>query len=112
MGFDRDERAQTHWQVQDRKVAVSGAAFSNDPHLVLRMALRGLGIAFLPATLVAPALSRAELSIVLPRLLRMRGAVAIVYLERKLMASPVRAFVDWIIERAPAALGHSSAANA
>lgn len=111
MGFDRDDRAQTHWQVQGRKLPISGAAYSNDPHVVLRMALRGLGIAFLPATLVAAAVSRGELSPVLPKQLRLQGAVAIVYRERKLMPAQVRAFVDWIIERAPAALSHPGVAT-
>jgi DNA-binding transcriptional LysR family regulator len=111
MGFDRDERAQTHWQLQAKKVAVTGSTFANDPHLVLRMALRGLGIALLPATLVAAALARGELLSVLPRQLVRRGTVSIVYIERKLMPPAVRAFVDWIIERAPAALIHAVAAN-
>lgn len=106
MGFDRDERAQTHWQVHGSKVALKGSAFSNDPHLVRCMALRGLGIALLPATLVAESLARGELSIVLPKQLRLQGVVAIVYVERKLMTPAVRAFVDWVIERAPAALAH------
>ena len=111
MGFDREERAQTHWLAGGRKVALAGAAFSNDPHLLLRFVLRGLGIAFLPHTLVATPLARGELALVLPKALRLDGGVSIVYAERKLMPAQVRAFVDFVIERGPAALQHSNAAD-
>jgi len=110
MGFDQNERAQTHWQISGKKTALPGATFSNDPHLVLRFALRGLGVAFLPATLVAGALARRELVTVLPKRLHVQGSVSVVYVERKLMPPQVRALVDWLIERAPAALSHPSAA--
>lgn len=111
MGFDQQERPQTHWYISGKKTALTGAAFSNDPHLVLRFAVRGLGIAFLPATLVAGALARDELVTVLPKRLRLPGSVSVVYAERKLMPPQVRAFVDWLIERAPAALSHSNLAG-
>lgn len=111
MGLDADARAQTHWRVQGKRLAVPGAAFANDAHLVLRMALRGLGIAMLPSPLVAAPLARGELVLVLPKQLRLQGTVAVVYAERKLMPPPVRAFVDWIIEHEPAALSHHSAAS-
>lgn len=55
-------------------------------------------------------MARGELAAVLPKQLRVQGSVAIVYLERKLMPPQVRAFVDWIIQRAPAALRLPSAA--
>lgn len=111
MGFDQHERAQTHWHILGKKTAVRGAAFSNDPHLVLRFALRGLGIAFLPATLVAGALARGELAVVLPKQLRLQGSISVVYTDRKLMPPQVRAFVDWLVARAPAALNHPHAAT-
>jgi len=112
MGFDQHERPQTHWYISGRKTAVVGAAFSNDPHLMLRFALRGLGIAFLPTTLVAGALARGELVPILPKQLRLQGSISIVYLERKLMPAQVRSFIDWLIQRAPAALSHPNAAGA
>jgi DNA-binding transcriptional LysR family regulator len=111
MGFDQQERAQTHWRISGKKVAIAGTAFANDPHLVLRFALRGLGVAFLPATLVAGALARGELVAVLPKQLRLQGSASIVYVERKLMPPQVRAFIDWLIVRAPAALSHPSVAG-
>ena len=85
--------------------------FSNDPHLVLRFVERGLGIAFLPWTLVATPITRGDLVTVLPKLLRLEGSISIVYAERKLMPPQVRAFVDWMTERAPAALGSANAAD-
>jgi DNA-binding transcriptional LysR family regulator len=111
MGFDRDERAQTHWIVAGRRLKLSGALFSNDPHLVLRFALRGLGIAYLPATLVATPLARGELVLVLPQALRLEGAISIVHAEKKLMPPQVRAFVDYVIARGPSALSATSAAD-
>lgn len=111
MGFDQRERPQTHWRILEKNTAVAGASFSNDPHLILRFALRGLGIAFLPATLVAEALARGELVAVLPKQLRLQGTISVVYAERKLMPPQVRAFVDWLIERAPTALSHPNAAG-
>ena len=109
MGFDRDERAQTHWAPRGRKFALAGATFSNDPHLVLRFVERGLGIAFLPWTLVATPITRGDLVTVLPKLLRLEGSISIVYAERKLMPPQVRVFVDWMTEHAPAALGSANA---
>jgi DNA-binding transcriptional LysR family regulator len=111
MGFDHEGHAQTHWLVAGRKTKLPGAVFCNDPHLVLRFALRGLGIAYLPATLVATPLARGELVQVLPKALRLEGTVAIVHTERKLMAPQVRAFIDYVIAHGPAALGQPSAAD-
>lgn len=111
MGFERQERAQSHWRVASRQMKLSGALFSNDPHLLLRFALRGLGIAYLPATLVATPVARGELALVLPKALRLEGSVSIVHAERKLMAPQVRAFVDYVIEQGPAALRLPSAAD-
>ena len=78
---------------------------------MLRFVERGLGIAFLPSTLVATAIARGELVAVLPKLLRLEGSLSIVYPDRKLMPPQVRAFVDWLIARAPAALRSPSAAD-
>jgi len=78
---------------------------------VLRFVERGSGIAFLPWTQVATAITRGELVSVLPKLLRLEGSISIVYAGRKLMPPRVRAFVDWMTERAPAALGSANAAD-
>jgi len=57
-------------------------------------------------------LARGELVPILPKQLRLQGSISIVYLERKLMPAQVRSFIDWLIQRAPAALSHPNAAGA
>ncbi|APR87041.1 Transcriptional regulator, LysR family protein [Minicystis rosea] len=111
MSLGRDTRAQTHWQVEGKKVALEGAAFADDPHLVLRLAVRGLGIALLPASLAAAPIARGELVAVMPKALRLEGSVSIVFAERKLMSPAARALVDWIVAHGPAALKSASAAG-
>lgn len=111
VGLDAEGRPQTHWMIGKKRQAITGAAYSNDPHLVLRWALRGLGIALLPSTLVASHLMRGELVAILPGVLRTEGAVSLVMLERKLLPRAVRAFVEFVSKRAPAALTSASAAS-
>jgi len=111
MGLNADGSLQTQFRAAGARQKLTGSVFSNDPHLMLRFALRGLGIAYLPSTLVATPLARGELVRVLPRALRLEGAVSVVHSERKLMAPPVRAFVDYVIRHGPAALRHPSAAD-
>ena len=91
--------------------SVHGVAYSNDPHLVLRWALRGLGIALLPEGLVAAHVTRGELAFVLPGSLRTEGTIALVMRERKLVPPAVRAFVDFVAPRAKAALTSANAAE-
>jgi DNA-binding transcriptional LysR family regulator len=111
MSLGRDTRAQTQWQVEGKKVALEGSAFADDPHLVLRLAIRGLGIAFLPATLVATPVARGELVTVMPKTLRLDGSVSLVSVERKLVSPAARAFIAWVVERGPSALKSAHAAG-
>lgn len=111
VGLDAEGRPQTHWIIGSKRRAIVGVAYSNDPHLVLRWALRGLGIALLPSTLVANPLGRAELVTILPGVLRTEGTVSLVMPERRLVPPAVRAFVDFVSRRAPAALRHAGAAD-
>ncbi len=105
MGFARGELPETRWASPKHQVELEGALFSNSPELLARAAERGLGIAFVPSLAVEQRLSRGALVPVLPNQLRAAGRIALVYLERELVPPPVRAFVDWMVARAGAALG-------
>jgi DNA-binding transcriptional LysR family regulator len=102
MGFARGELPETHWTAGGRKIRLEGAFFSNSPSLLVRAAERGLGIAMVPSLAVRRQLERRDLVVVMPRLLRSEGRIALVYPERELLAPPVRAFIDWLVARAPA----------
>lgn len=104
VGLDAQGRPQMHWTIGKKRRAVVGVAYSNDPHLVLRWALRGLGIALLPSTLIANHLAQGALVAILPGVLRTEGTVSLVMLERKLLPPAARAFVEFVTKRAPAAL--------
>jgi DNA-binding transcriptional LysR family regulator len=104
MGFARGELPATHWTAAGRKIQLEGVFFSNSPAMLARAAVRGLGIAMVPSLAVQDHLQRGELVAVLPGVLRSEARIALVYPERELVAPPVRAFVDWLVARAPAAL--------
>jgi DNA-binding transcriptional LysR family regulator len=104
MGFARGELPETHWTAGGRRIQLQGVFFSNSPTMLVRAAMRGLGIALVPSLAVQGHLQRGELVAVLPDVLRSDGRIAIVYPERELVAPPVRAFVDWLVARAPGAL--------
>ncbi len=99
MGFSRGELPQTHWIAGGKKLHLEGAAFSNNPALLCRLAERGQGVAFVPESIAAEGIARGTLVVVLPKLLRSEGSISIVYADRELMPPQVRAFVDWMIAR-------------
>lgn len=111
VGMDAEGRPLTHWFVGGRKHPVSGVAYSNDPQMLLRWTLRGLGIALLPTTLVATLLARGELVAVLPNALRTEGAISLVMKDPKLLSPAVRAFIAYMTKHAPSALKHPHAAE-
>ncbi len=104
MGFARGELPETHWTGARRKIQVNGAFFSNSPELLCRLAERGQGIALVPSLVAQSRLDRGQLVAVLPSVLRSQGGIALVYPERELIPPPVRAFVDWMVARAPTVL--------
>ena len=105
MGLGPNGSPRSHWTVAGKHVSLTGVAFSNDPHFVKHLAVRGVGIAFLPERLVTEQLARSELVLVLPKTLRLEGGISLVFADPKLMPPQVRAFVDWGAARAPAVLG-------
>jgi DNA-binding transcriptional LysR family regulator len=108
MGFARGELPETHWTAAGRKIQLEGTFFSNSPAMLVRAAERGLGIAVVPSLAVQSQLGGGQLVAVMPGLLRSEGRIALVYPERELVPPPVRAFVDWVLARAPAALAPPS----
>lgn len=101
LGFARGELPQTHWPLGGAQVHVQGMFFTNEIRLLADAAMRGLGIALLPRTLVDDALARGTLVQVLPGVLEDESRIAIVYPERELVPPQVRAFVDAVIAWAP-----------
>ena len=101
MGFARGELPQTHWASGKSKIPLDGAFFSNSPELLCRLALRGQGIALVPAIAAASYVERGELVLVMPKILRVEGRMALVYPERDLIPTQVRAFIDWMATRLP-----------
>jgi DNA-binding transcriptional LysR family regulator len=112
MGLEEGMKPRAHVPAKGRKVRASGVFHSDDPMLLLQLCVRGLGIAVLPSRLVSGHLASGELVPVLPSALRVDGTISIVYAERTLMPPQLRAFVDWIIARAPLVLGTPEEARA
>jgi DNA-binding transcriptional LysR family regulator len=101
MGFARGELPQAYWTAGKRRIALEGAFFSNSAELLCRVAVRGQGIAMVPALAAAPYLKRGELKPVMPKVLRVEGRMALVYPDRDLVPPQVRAFIDWMAARLP-----------
>jgi DNA-binding transcriptional LysR family regulator len=101
MGFARGELPQTHWRIGGAQVHVEGTFFTNEIRLLADAAVRGLGIALLPRTIVEEELARGTLVQVLPGMLEDESRIAIVYPERELVPPQVRAFVDAVVAWAP-----------
>lgn len=110
LGFARGELPQTYWALSSkRKIHVEGVLCSNELTLLCNAAVQGLGIAYLPSTLVQPFIDSGELEQVLPRILEAQSQVAVVYPERAFVPAAVRAFVDAVVAWAPAGLASSLA---
>jgi DNA-binding transcriptional LysR family regulator len=106
MGFSRGELPQAQWVFGARgRQHVEGILYSNELGLLRAAAVRGLGIAYLPLTIVHADLTSGALVPVLPDRLRSEALLALVYPERQFMAPAVRAFIDAVAEWAPEALG-------
>jgi DNA-binding transcriptional LysR family regulator len=101
MGFARGELPQTHWPIGGAMVHVEGVLFSNELHLLVSAAVRGLGIALIPSHVVQQALASGALVQVLKGIVDAETRVAVVYVERELILPQVRAFVDAVVAWAP-----------
>jgi DNA-binding transcriptional LysR family regulator len=113
LGFARGELPQTYWPLSaKRKLHVEGVFCSNEITLLCSAAVRGLGIAYLPALLVRPLIEHGQLEHVLPNWLRAESQIAVVYAERAFVPAPVRAFVDAVVAWAPKGLASALHAQA
>ena len=101
-GFARGELPQSAWPVGGGSVHVDGVFSSNDIGLLRDAAVRGLGIAALPALIVNDLVARGVLVHVLPGIVEAENKIAVVYPERELMPPHVRAFIEALVEWAPA----------
>ncbi|WP_053237082.1 LysR family transcriptional regulator [Sandaracinus amylolyticus] len=101
MGFERGDVPQSQWPASGGVMHVDGAFFSNEIRLLRAAAIRDLGIAMLPTTLVADDLARGALVRVLPGVLRGESRLALVYPERTLVPPQVRAFIEAVTAWAP-----------
>ncbi|UJR86494.1 LysR family transcriptional regulator [Sandaracinus amylolyticus] len=101
MGFERGDVPQSQWPASGGVLHVDGAFFSNEIRLLRAAALRDLGIAMLPTTLVGDDLARGSLVRVLPGVLHGESKLAVVYAERTLVPPQVRAFIEAVSAWAP-----------
>lgn len=72
--------------------------------VLLAAARRGLGVALLPEFVSGPAIARGELEVVLPGWRAPQGVMHFVYSGRRGLLPGVRALVDFLAERLPAAV--------
>lgn len=101
------EGAQT-WELSDAEgshvnVEVQARVITGDFAVLLECARRGMGVALLPEFVCAPAISAGELEVVLPDWSAPEGTMHFVYPSRRGMLPGVRALVDFLAERLPAA---------
>jgi DNA-binding transcriptional LysR family regulator len=106
MGFARGELPQTHWAFGNAgRQYLEGILHSNELDLLRTAAVRGLGVAYLPLTIVHADLMGGTLVAVAPDTLRSEALIALVYPERQFVPPAVRAFIDAVVAWAPEALG-------
>ena len=105
VGFMRGGLPQTHWpRAGGGKISVEGSFVANDITLLMDAAVRGLGIAVLPALLVGVPVERGVLVRVLPDVIHAESRVSIVYQEKELLPPQVRAFIDVLVAWVPSAI--------
>ncbi len=98
-GFMRGELPETHWPlISGGKFLVEGTFYANEIALLRDAALRGLGIACLPLSFVAPHLENGELQHVLEGVIGSEMQVALVYADRAFLPPAVRAFIEAVAE--------------
>jgi DNA-binding transcriptional LysR family regulator len=101
MGFARGELPATAWPTSAGMLHLESVFSSNEIRLLTAAALRGLGIAYLPDSLVRGYVEDGSLVHVLPGLVEIKNRMALVYPEREFLPPQVRAFVDAVVAWLP-----------
>ena len=103
----RSSGALALWSLSDNDraldIAESGPLIANDFPTILGAAIRGMGLAQLPEPVVAEPLKAGILVRVLDRFAPMAPGVFLYYPSRKQMTPKLRAFIDHVRRRSPAA---------
>lgn len=79
------------------RVSVQGTFQSDDPEMILQLALAGRGIALVPVSLARPHVDGAVLAPVLPSLALKPLDIHLVYLPARRDAPKIKAFVDYLL---------------
>jgi DNA-binding transcriptional LysR family regulator len=108
-GFARGELPEGTWRVGRSEIHVESVFSSNDIRLLGEAAVRGVGIALLPAFLVSDSLKTGALVQVLPGIVETPSQIAVVYPEREYLPRHVRAFIDMLVQWRPAVQAVSAA---
>jgi DNA-binding transcriptional LysR family regulator len=107
LSMQEHEGPQT-WELIDAagervNVEVNARLICGDFAVLLEAARRGLGVALLPEFVCAPAVTSGELEVLLPEWSAPEGTMHFIYPSRRGMLPGVRALVDFLAERLPAA---------
>jgi DNA-binding transcriptional LysR family regulator len=97
--FDRGEVPMKRWPLRDGgSVPVQVRLACNDLHALSDAAQAGIGIAMLPETFVRQQFAAGTLTPVLRDVVGVKGAIWIVFSEKRLMLPRVRAFIDHVVD--------------
>ena len=96
------------WELSDAhgervSVEVQARLITGDFAVLLEAARASVGVALLPESVCAPAITRGELEILLPEWSAPQGILHFIYPSRRGMMPGVRALVDFLAERLPEA---------
>lgn len=101
-----EDEARQRWELHGpneaaERVEILPRLMGHDFPLLLEIARRGHGIALLPETVCADAISRGELEVVLPDWSLPQGICHAVFPSRRGLLPAVRVFIDFLAERLP-----------
>ena len=104
--FRRSNGALALWSLNDGNravdIAVAGPLIANDYPTILGATMQGMGLAQLPAPIVAEPAKAGKLVRVLERFAPTTPGVFLYYPSRRQMSPKLRAFIDHVKSRAPA----------